>query len=306
MGAVRLGGRLEEARPDFWDLAFYRFNIGEFETTAVSDGPLKLGKPQDNTFVGVTKEEFSKIQSDNFLPSENLELEQIALVINTGSQLVLIDTGDGGSKMFGDRTGRLLLNLRAAGIDPKDIDVVALTHAHADHCWGLMSGSGVRNFPNAQIYLAQADFEFWTDESKAAHPLFGAMIQPTRRQLLPNRDRMVFIKDGQELVPGIHAMSAPGHTIGHTIFMISSQQETFCNIGDLAHHHVLAVERPRLELAFDTDGKQAVQSRIRVFDMLAAQRIRMLAYHFPWPGIGHLAKQGEGYRYFPSLMQTAL
>jgi glyoxylase-like metal-dependent hydrolase (beta-lactamase superfamily II) len=136
--------------------------------------------------------------------------------------------------------------------------------------------------------------------------VIGAFIEPTRQQLLPNRDRIVFLKDGQEVVPGVQAMAAPGHTVGHTIFMITSQGKTLCNIGDLGHQYVLSTEKPRVEFAFDTDGKQAAASRIRVFDMLAAQRMPFLAYHFPWPGVGHLAKQGDGYRYFPLPMQTAL
>ena len=117
----------------------------------------------------------------------------------------------------------------------------------------------------------------------------------------------MFIKDGQEFLPGVQAVSAPGHTVGHTVYLITSQGRTICNAGDIAHHHVVVVvERPRLEFSYDTDGKQAVASRLRVFDMLAAQRLPLLAYHFPWPGMGYLAKQGDGYRYFPALMQTAL
>ena len=101
-------------------------------------------------------------------------------------------------------------------------------------------------------------------------------------------------------------MAAPGHTVGHTVYLITSQGRTICNAGDIAHHHVLVVENPRLAFVYDTDGQQAVASRLRVFDMLASQRIPSITYHFPWPGIGHIGKQGNGYRYFPALMQTVL
>jgi glyoxylase-like metal-dependent hydrolase (beta-lactamase superfamily II) len=286
--------------------AYYRFKIGAFEATAISDGPLHLGEPQPNIFVGVGKEEFTKALSDNFLPTDNVKLEQNALVVNTGERLVLFDTGTGAQKLMGPDTGRLFANLKAAGIDPKDIDAIAITHAHPDHCWGLLSESGERNFPNAQIYLSQADFDFWTDEAKLSVDAIKAFVDGTRKQLLPNRERIVFFNDGQEFLPGIQAMAAPGHTVGHTVFMVTSQGKTLCNAGDIAHHHVLVPQNPRLEFLFDTDGKQAVASRIKVFDMLAAQRIPLLAYHFPWPGIGYLGKQGEGYRYYPSPMQTAL
>jgi glyoxylase-like metal-dependent hydrolase (beta-lactamase superfamily II) len=285
--------------------AYYRFKIGAFEATVVSDGPLALGEPKPEFFVGVTKEEMTRDLTDNFLPTDNVVLEQNALVLNTGSKLVLFDTGTGKAKMFGDKSGRLPSNLRAAGIDPKNIDTIILTHAHPDHCWGLMDAKK-RNFPNAQIYLSQADLDFFTDEGKRSIPFLGQLIDPTRAALLPNRDRIKFVKDGQEVVPGVQAMAAPGHTVGHTIYMVTSQNKTMCVTADLAHHSVLMMQHPKIEFGYDTDGKQGAATRIRVFDMLAAQRIPFLAYHFPWPGIGHVAKQGDSFRYVPTPQLTAL
>lgn len=284
--------------------AFYRFKIGEIEATAVSDGPLSLGEPKTDVFIGLSKEEFGKTLADNFLPTDNVVLQQNALVINTGDVVALFDTGLGTDKMFGPDTGRLPANLRAAGFDPKDVDAVVLTHAHPDHCFGLMGDDGARIFPNAQIYMTQADFDFWTDEGKLSNEMMKAFVAGARKQLLPNRDRVVFVRDGQEFLPGVQAISAPGHTVGHAVYMITSQGKTICNVGDIAHHHVLVVEQPRLEFSYDTDGKQAVSSRLRVFEMLATERTPFIAYHFPWPGIGYLARRGGGYRYFPALMQT--
>jgi glyoxylase-like metal-dependent hydrolase (beta-lactamase superfamily II) len=169
-----------------------------------------------------------------------------------------------------------------------------------------MNDKGGRNFPRAQIYLAQADLDFWTDEAKGTNDMMKSIIAGTRKQLLPNRDRIVFVKEGQEVLPGIQAMATPGHTVGHTSYMITSEGKTMCNIADVVHHPVLSTEKPRGHFTFDTDGNQAVETRLRMFDMLAAQKIPMLAYHFPWPGIGHLAKQGDAYRYIASPMQTAL
>lgn len=287
---------------------YYRFKIGAFEATAVSDGPLNLGEPQPGMFKGLNKDDLGKALADNFLPANALKLQQNALVINTGDKLVLIDTGAGFQKLMGPDSGKLLANLKAAGINAEDIDAVALTHAHPDHCWGLLAEDGAKNFPNAQIYMAQEDFDFWTDPAKAAgNDMLKGFIDGTRKQLLPLRERIVFFKDGQEFIPGIQAISAPGHTVGHTIFMITSDGKSLCNTADLAHHHVLSLERPQLEFTFDTDGAQGARSRMRMFGMLAAQRIPILAYHFPWPGVGHVAKQGSGgFRFYPSPLQTAL
>ena len=101
-------------------------------------------------------------------------------------------------------------------------------------------------------------------------------------------------------------MSAPGHTVGHTIYMITSDGKSLAAIGDLTHHQVLLLEKPRIEFAFDTDPKQSANTRVRVLDMLAANKIPLIAYHFPWPGIGHVAKQGEGFRYYPTPLQMVM
>jgi glyoxylase-like metal-dependent hydrolase (beta-lactamase superfamily II) len=286
--------------------SFYRFKVGSFEATVVSDGPLHMGEPAAGVFSDVSKEQMLKELNDNFLPTDTVQLEQNALVINTGERVILFDTGVGTAKTFGPDSGRLIASLKAASLDPKDVDAIVLTHAHPDHCWGLMADDGSRNFPNAQIYMAQADLDFWTDEGKLTHPQLKDFIAGTRKHLLPNRDRIVLVRDGQEFLPGIQAMAAPGHTVGHTVYLITSQGKTLCNAGDIAHHHTIVVENPRREFAYDTDGKQAVTSRLRVFDMLASQRVAAVTYHFPWPGLGHIGKQGDGYRYFPMPLRTVL
>jgi glyoxylase-like metal-dependent hydrolase (beta-lactamase superfamily II) len=283
---------------------FYRFKLGNFEGTVVSDGTLPLGKPEDN-FVGLTKDEMAKQLTDNFLPTENAVLEQNALVINTGSQLVLFDTGMGDLRLFGPTTGKLLSSMQQAGIDPKDIDAVVMSHAHIDHCGGCVADNGSRNFPNAQYYITQADYDFWTTESKVPAQ-FKVFWETATKNLKPNRERMHFIQDGDEVIPGVHAMLAAGHTVGHTIFMIDSGGKQLCYIGDLAHHPVLLLQNPLTEFKYDTDPKLSAQSRVKMLGMLADKRIPLLAYHFAWPGIGYVARQGDGFRFYPEGMKMDL
>ena len=283
---------------------FYRFKLGNFEGTIVSDGTLPLGKPEDN-FVGLTKPEMGKQLTDNFLPLENAVLEQNALVINAGDRLVLFDTGMGSLSIFGPTTGKLLNSLKQAGIDPKDIDAVVMSHAHIDHLGGNVADDGKPNFPNAQFYITQADHDFWTDESKVPKE-FKVFWETATKNLKPVRDRIHFFKDGEQILPGVTAIYATGHTVGHTVFMIESAGKQLCYIGDLAHHPVLLLEKPLTEFKYDTDPKQSAQSRVKILTMLAEKRIPLLAYHFAWPGIGHVAKQGDGFRYVPTPMQMSL
>jgi glyoxylase-like metal-dependent hydrolase (beta-lactamase superfamily II) len=270
----------------------------------VSDGTLPLGKPEDN-FIGLTRDEFEKHLADNFLPPENAVLEQNALIINTGDQLILFDTGMGDLKLFGPTTGKLLSNMKQAGVDPKDIDAVVMSHAHIDHCGGCIADDGSRNFPNAQYYVTQADYDFWTTESNVP-PQFKVFWETATKNLKPNRHRMQFIKDGEEIVPGVHALLAPGHTVGHTIFMIDSGGQQLCYIGDLAHHPILLLQKPFTEFKYDTDPKQSAQSRVKMLSMLSDKKIPLLAYHFPWPGIGHVSKHGDGFRFYPEGMKMEL
>lgn len=283
--------------------AFYRFQHGDAEMTLVSDGPILSGDPKV-TFRGAPKEEIDRVLLASFLPTDKLVLDQNILVMSSGGRTVVFDTGMGPSKAFGPKAGHFLQNLAAAGIDPAEVDAVVLSHAHADHVAGLLFQDGSRAFPNAQLYIEQTDFEFWTSADKTG-PGRAALHDHAARSLLPNRDRIVFIRDGQEFLPGVEAMLTPGHSPGHMIFTVSSGGKTLCYIADLGRHHILNVETPRLRFIGDTDPDQGVASRLRAFDTLAANRIPVISYHYPWPGLGYLAAWGDRYRYYPAAMEMS-
>lgn len=282
---------------------FYHFAVGDMQVSVVSDGYLGFGDGR-KYMIGPTKEEMGEQLRSHFLDPENMILEENITVVNTGSKLAIIDTGMGASQMFGDTTGRLRSNLIRSGIDPAAIDAVILSHCHPDHAGGLVDANGKSVFPNAEIYVNEEDYKFWTDESKLSGDS-KPFVEFARANLLPHKDRLHFIKGGQEVITGITAIDAPGHTVGHTMFMLSSAGKSLAVIADCAHHSVLMVETPRIEFAYDTDSKQAVETRLKIWDMLATDRIPFIAFHFPWPGVGNLAKQGDGYRYYPSPMRQA-
>jgi glyoxylase-like metal-dependent hydrolase (beta-lactamase superfamily II) len=276
---------------------WYRFRIGDIEATIISDGLLNLGAA-DAQFPAAPKDDIARIRAEEFLPLSPMMLEQNALVLNIGERLVLFDSGMGSDQMFGDKSGRLLRNLAAAGIQPDQIDDIVLTHAHCDHCWGMVGDGGALNFPNAQVHMSQADFDFWTDEAKLSGAGFlPAFVKGARKNLLPYRDRMHFVADQKEVLPGITALSTPGHTVGHTSFLISSGNESFLNVGDVVHHYALLFENPTWEFAFDSSPSQAAQTRVKLFDMAAADQMRMIGYHFPFPGLGHIRREGSAFEY---------
>jgi glyoxylase-like metal-dependent hydrolase (beta-lactamase superfamily II) len=285
--------------------AWHRFRIGEFEATIVSDGTLPLGKPEP-AFPASPPEEIRALLTGNFLDPGSATLEQNALILNTGKQLILFDTGMGesmgaASKMFGPTTGRLLANMRAAGIQPEQIDLVILTHAHCDHCWALVDADGKRNFPNAQVAISETDLKFWTDAGNKKGPEFmGPFIDGATKNLGAYRDRMIMVKDGQPVVPGVVGIATPGHTFGHMCYAITSGNTTVMNTGDLAHHQILLLRKPLWEFSFDSDPKLSAQSRARMLDRLAKDETLVLSYHFPWPGLGHVKREGEGYGWYPA------
>jgi glyoxylase-like metal-dependent hydrolase (beta-lactamase superfamily II) len=290
--------------------AWYRFKLGEFEATVISDGRLPLGQPAP-AFPASPPEQIEALMRANFLPTNAATLEQNVLVLNTGRQLILFDTGMGESmgpqsKMFGPTTGQMLRNLRAAGIQPEEIDLVVATHAHCDHVWGLVDAAGNRVFPNAQVAISEADLRYWTDDGNKRGPEFMTVfIDGAKKNLSAYRDRMVMVRDGQDVVPGVTALHTPGHTVGHHCYAITSGGQTMMNTGDLAHHHILLLRRPMWEFAYDTDPKQSAQTRSRMLDRLATDRHMVLSYHFPWPGLGHAVRQGEGYDWVPAAMNLS-
>lgn len=281
---------------------WYRFKVGAFECTVVSDGALNLG-PAHPTFAGAaaTAAEVDAVLRTGFQEGAPLRADLNCLVVNTGSQVILLDCGVGPQPAFGPGSGRLPQSLAAAGIAPAEVDIVAFTHAHADHAWGVADAAGNDVFPNARFVMTAADFDFWTAEANLSLPEpLRSLVAGTRTSLLPRRARFSMTAPNADLVAGIRAVAAPGHTIGHTCYLIENGGQRLLVTGDLANHAVIALARPDWSFAFDSDPALASASRRRVLGMAAADRVQVLGYHFPWPGLAHVEARGQGFAFIPS------
>lgn len=280
--------------------AWYRFKIGDIEATVVSDGflgPFELAR----LYPKAPKEDVDALAKSELLSPDKFVLQENCLLLNTGDQLALIDTG--GSTSHGGGAWRLAKNLEAAGVKAEDIDVIILTHAHADHVSGIMGEGNKRLFPNAQIMVSKPEFDFWTDEGKrSATGLMKLFVESARANLLPNKDRLVFVEDGKEVIKGVQAISSPGHTPGHTSYVVNSAGANVLFTGDIAHTFV-QFKHPEWALAFDIDPVVASATRKRVMDMAASENLTAITYHMPFPGIGHVARDGDAFRFVPSPME---
>jgi glyoxylase-like metal-dependent hydrolase (beta-lactamase superfamily II) len=204
-----------------------------------------LRQRMDELLQGIDPDLIRGALREERLSDTAMTLDQNAVLLRHGDRLALVDTGTGGDPLFGSGPGQLLSNLRAAGIDPAAITDVLLTHGHPDHLWGLTDPTGALHFPNAQVHLSEADYRFFADPAQDGHPLLGPFMAKCRANLAAAGDRLHMMRDGQEVLPGVVAMAAPGHTPGHTVYRLQSGDEVLLLAGDLAHHHVIFPASPR-------------------------------------------------------------
>ncbi|WP_284981564.1 MBL fold metallo-hydrolase [Arthrobacter sp. efr-133-TYG-118] len=294
---------------------YVRFPHGSFECTVVSDGILEMGAARVN-FPTANPEDIDALLTVHYLPTENVRLNQNVLIVNTGDQLIQFDSGVGidpelGRGFFGPKTGQAIPNLRASGIDPADIDIVAITHTHPDHVWGLVDAEGTPLYPNASIAVSREDFEYWTDLSRidsAPNEHMKDHFRGAHKNLMPYADsgRIIWVRDGSEIAPGITAVATPGHSPGHIVYKVESDGDTMITWGDLCHHQVLLLQHPEWGFQFDYEQKAATAQRWRIYDLVESNRYSVLAYHFPFPGLGHLKKDGGGYAWLPSEIELRL
>ncbi|MEM8841015.1 MAG: MBL fold metallo-hydrolase [Pseudomonadota bacterium] len=281
------------SRPDF-----YRFRVGDLEVTTILDGAVQIPGPHPIFGQNVSAEEVAALTAANFLPAEQLEIPFTVTLVNTGSELILFDTGNGGTTGRRPNAGNLLKRMARAGYTPDQVDLVVMTHFHPDHIGGLME-DGAPAFPNATYVMPAAEYDFWSPVEKAEAENTARVGKLVQSNVVPFAAKTRFIKPGDSVVSGIDALDTSGHTPGHTAYHLESNGKRLLLTGDLANHYVVSLQRPDWHVRFDMDKEKAVQARKDVLGMIAADKIPFVGYHMPAPAVGYLEAIDGGFRFIP-------
>jgi len=272
---------------------YYRMAVGAFEVTALYDGNLHIG-PQ--LLHGIDPAAVPPLLAHEFVDrnQDGIATSLNAFLVNTGERLILVDTGLG--RCGGPSAGHLVENLKVAGYRPEDVDAVLITHMHGDHVCGL-STNGVRVFPKATVYAADAEIAYWlipvaNDPNAQRKESVRQMIEPYRAA-----GALKGFKPGAILFPGVTTMDTHGHTPGHTAYLFESGGHGFLAIGDIVHVHAVQFSHPDVTMDFDSDQPTAAATRKALFDTLVQKGWSFGGAHLPFPGIGHLRKDGSAYTY---------
>jgi glyoxylase-like metal-dependent hydrolase (beta-lactamase superfamily II) len=285
---------------------FYRYKLGDFELTQVTDGARTFPMP-DGFVRNVPKEQALAAAEAAYMPKGQVTIPFNPVIVNTGSKLVLIDTGYGPG--IGPTVGLLPMHMAAAGIDPKAIDIVVLSHLHPDHINGIKTADGALAFPNAEIKAPSQDWAFWmSDENmgKAANDMMKAYFANTRKILANIADKVTKYEWGKEVAPGVTALDANGHTPGHSAFAVASGSARMLVQSDVTNIPELFLRNPDWHVVFDIDPNQAVTTRRKFYDMAAAEKALIAGFHFAFPSLGHVEKDGAGYRLVPIAWNAVL
>lgn len=264
-----------------------RFPFGGWEVTTVHIPGPPTDNPQATFGLNVSAEEFAAQAAAYRLPVDKWRSGYTPTLVNTGEMLVLFDTGPDGKA--------ITAALAAAGIAPEAVDLVVLTHLHGDHIGGLMT-DGARTFPQARYATGRAEFDHWAGAQNAR---FESHVRPLESEIS-------FLADGDGVIAGITALLTPGHTPGHMAFRLETGGKVLFVTGDVTNHYAFSLARPDWNVRFDMDKPQAAATRRRVLGQLAGESIPFIGYHMPFPSVGYVVSEGDGFRYLPLTYQFAL
>jgi glyoxylase-like metal-dependent hydrolase (beta-lactamase superfamily II) len=283
---------------------WYRYKVGQFEITVVTDGASPTAVTERYVANAPKSEVSAALVAGHSAPDTAMH-SYTPIVVNTGAKLVVMDTGVGLAAYQQSKglLGQFHDNLAAAGIDKNAVDIVIISHLHSDHINGLLGADNKPAFANAEIMMPAVDVKFWTDDANAARlpdPIKGQFAN-VKRVLGALGSNITQYEGSKELVSGITSMPTPGHTPGHTSFVIASGSDRLLSQVDVTGGATaLFMRQPGWHFLFDTDGPVAEQTRRKFYDMAVAEKARVQGFHFPFPAVGYVEKDGPGYRFVPA------
>lgn len=286
---------------------YYRYKVGDIELTQLSDGAATFPMPP-NFITNVSNDKAIAEATRAYLaPAGKVTVPFSPVLLNTGSKLILIDTGYGPN--IGPPVGHLTASLAAAGVSPEQIDLVVISHLHPDHTNGLHNKDGSLTYRNAEIMMPEHDWAFWmSDENaaKATDPVSKGYFANSKKTLSDLKGHVTMYGWDKEIAPGLTSIATPGHTPGHTSFVVASGKDKMFIQSDVTNIPAFFLRHPDWHVMYDHDAPLAERSRRHFYDMAASEKAMVAGYHFPFPCLGHIEKVGTGYRLVPVAWSSVL
>jgi glyoxylase-like metal-dependent hydrolase (beta-lactamase superfamily II) len=281
----------------------YRYKVGSHEVTVVTDGSRSFPLTEDYV-TNAPIADVRKALQDVYLPPDKAIHHYSPIVVNTGSKLIVIDTGVGARAFTQTKgvLGQFMTNLAAAGIDRNAVDQVIISHFHGDHVNGLIDENNKLAYPNAEVLVPAVEWKFWMDDGEMSRAPKGRMeglFKDNRRVFDALGRKVTPYEWDKELAPGLMPIATLGHCIGHTSFILSSGTSKIFIQSDVTNNPDLFARHPEWSANFDQDGPLAVATRKKVYDMLVAEKMQVQGFHYPFPGLAHVEKAEAGYRVVP-------
>jgi glyoxylase-like metal-dependent hydrolase (beta-lactamase superfamily II) len=277
----------------------YRVKLGGFEITTILDGAVQMDGPVGTYGMNQSEADVKKFASDHLLPETRFENTFTPVIVNTGKEIILFDTGNGAARR--PDAGKLAATLDIAGFKSDQVSIIVITHCHGDHIGGLME-SGNPAFPKARYVIGQAEYDFWSNKDRLSGPT-EANAKLVQTNVVSQAEKMTFITPGQDVVTGITSIDVAGHTPGMLAFNIESEGKRIVLTADTVNHYVMSLEQPDWHVRFDMDKEKGVETRKRMLDMLASDKVAFTGYHMPFPSIGYVEKADGAYRWVPHTYQ---